>query len=188
MTVHSIGNFSKAEHGGKDRWLCPTNAVFIRNYLVELRKYEHEVSGYDLTMEATHHGPYIEKAIVYVEIGATEKEWNDRNAGRMAAKCIINAIKKLNDKHEYKIAAGIGGIHYCDNFNRLMMKSNIAFAYICPKYSIKHLDLELLRQMKEKGKVEFFVLDWKGLGQDKQFLLDLLEKSGYEWKRNDKMK
>ncbi len=187
MTVHSIGNFNKAEHGGKDRTICPTNALFIRNYLIELKKHAHEVYGYDLTMEATHHGPYIEKPIVYVEIGATEKEWNDRNAGRIAAKCIMSGIEKLKEKHGYKIAAGIGGLHYCDNFNRLIMKSDLAFVYICPKYSIKHLNLEMLQQMKDKGNVELFVLDWKGLGQDKQFLLDLLEKSEVEWKRNDKV-
>ncbi|MBI2546560.1 hypothetical protein HYV81_05250 [Candidatus Woesearchaeota archaeon] len=184
LTVHSIGNFGKAEHGGMDRAICETNALFIRNYFLALQKRKHEVLGYDITMEATHHGPYIEKPLVYVEIGATEKEWQDAHAARIAVECVMETIGKL-EAHGIKVAAGIGGLHYCDNFNRFVEKHHVAFAYVCPKYAIKHLTIEMLQQMQEKGKVDFFLLDWKGLGQDKQFLLDLLEKSGVAWKRND---
>lgn len=186
LTVHSVGNFGKAEHGGREGAVCETNALFIRNYFLALQKRKHEILGYDVTMEATHHGPYIEKPLVYVEIGATEKEWQDANAAKVAVECVMETIEKLTHLHEVKVAAGIGGLHYSDNFNRFMEKHHVAFAYVCPKYAIKELTSEMLQQMQEKGKVEFFLLDWKGLGQDKQFLLDLLEKSGVEWKRNDK--
>ena len=188
MTVHAVGNFGSAQHGGKDSTMCPTDALFIRQYFLALKKHAHEVAGYDITMESTHHGPYIEKPLVYVEIGSTEKEWNDENAGRVAVQCIMEALQGMEQrKREMKIATGIGGLHYCTNFNKLLERKELSFAYICPKHAIKHLTPDLLQQMKEKGKIDFFLLDWKGLGQDKQFLLDLLEKSGVEWKRNDQI-
>ena len=85
----------------------------------DLRSHLHE-----LTMEATHHGPFVDKPAVFVEIGSTEKEWNDKNNGKIIAETIMSG---LNDENEnYKIAVGIGGGHYCNNFNKLVLRTDIA--------------------------------------------------------------
>jgi D-aminoacyl-tRNA deacylase len=97
LTCHPIGNFGKAEKGGKERTLCPVDSILLKNIFIELNKNSDD-PDYEITMEATHHGPFMEKPVLFVEIGSTEKEWVDGNAGKVIAKSIINAIGKYNEE------------------------------------------------------------------------------------------
>src|SRR3989344_4635078 len=75
FAVHSIGNWGANELGGKENTLCNTSALLLKSVFLELTKNATQ-TGFQITMEATHHGPYVEKPAVFVEIGSTEKEWN----------------------------------------------------------------------------------------------------------------
>jgi D-aminoacyl-tRNA deacylase len=97
LTCHPIGNFGKAEKGGKEKTLCPVDSILLKNIFIELNKNADD-PDYEITMEATHHGPFLEKPVLFVEIGSTEKEWVDKNAGSIVAKSVINAIGKYNDE------------------------------------------------------------------------------------------
>src|SRR3989338_6089212 len=125
FAVHSIGNWGKAELGGQDKKLCPSSAVLLKNMFIELNKNAKE-TNYEISMEATHHGPYVEKPAVFVEIGSTEKEWNDPKNGEIIATSIMNSID--SEIKDCKIAVGIGGPHYCNNFNKAVLRNNIAFS------------------------------------------------------------
>lgn len=184
FAVHPIGNWGRAELGGEEGKLCFSSAVLLKNLFIELNE-NGKGSGYELTLEATHHGPYVEKPSVFVEIGSTEKEWNDESNGDIIASTIINALGNKNSN--YKIAIAIGGPHYCFSFNKIVLRTDIAFSHIYPKYLLEKLDENLLQQSIQKTleKVDFVVLDWKGLGAEKQRIVDLLKNMNLEFKRTD---
>lgn len=186
FAVHAIGNWGKAALGGQESILCPSPAALMKNLFVELNKNAGN-TGHEITMEATHHGPYTEKPSVFVEIGSTEKEWNERENGKIIAKTIIDGIK--NEGKNYKIAVGIGGPHYCSNFNKIILRTDVAISHICPKYALNNLNEESIKQSiaKTKEKVDFILLDWKGLGTEKQRTVDLLKNLDLEFKRTDKI-
>lgn len=186
FAVHPIGNWGIAEFGGQDGKLCFSSAVLLKNLFVELNN-NAKNTRYEITLEATHHGPYVEKPAVFAEIGSTEKEWNDNENGKTMAKTIMNALN--NQNKGYKIAVGIGGPHYCSNFNKIMLRTNVAFSHICPKYMLGNLNENLIKQSVEKTaeKVDFAVLDWKGLGAEKQRIVGLLKNLNLEIKRTEQV-
>ena len=191
FTAHSIGNWGNAEFGGKSNTLCPSSAVFLKRVFLELAEKAKGKRGYETALEATHHGPFIEKPALFIEIGSAEKEWADESNGAIIAGTIIDSIKN-NDKIAYsknndKIAIWLGGTHYCNNFVKIAQRKNIAFSYICPKHSLAKLDKNLLGEAirKTEEKVDFAVLDWKGLGQEKQRIIQMLDKIGLKYERSD---
>lgn len=186
FAVHAIGNWNEARLGGNEKQLCPSSAVLLKNMFIELDNHAKK-TNYEITLEATHHGPYVEKPAVFAEIGSTEKEWNEKANGGIIARAIMGAIK--NENKNYKIAIGIGGPHYCSNFNKAVLKTGIALSHICPKYALQHLDEELINQAikKTKEKVDFVLLDWKGLGTEKQRIVEMLNNLSLEFKRTDQI-
>ena len=186
FAAHPIGNWGKADFGGEEGKLCFSSAVLLKNLFLELNNAAKDTS-FEITMEATHHGPYIEKPAVFVEIGSTEKEWNDNLNGKVIADTIMNSLK--NENKNYKIAVGIGGLHYCNNFNKIVLKTGTAFSHICPKHLLGKLDEILIKQAIEKTseRIDFILLDWKGLGTEKQRIIDLLKNLNLEVKRTDKI-
>ena len=188
FAVHAIGNWDKAELGGKAKSLCQSSAALWKNLFIELNKnfsmYQKE-KNFEITMEATHHGPYVEKPAIFVEIGSTENEWGNKENGEIIAKTIMDGIS--NENKNYKIAVGIGGPHYCNNFNKIILKTDFAFSHVCPKFMLGKLDGDLIEQLIKKSteKVAFFLLDWKGLGKEKQRIVELLKKMNLEFKRAD---
>lgn len=186
FAVHPIGNWGNAEFGGKEKLLCFSSAILMKNLFVELNSIAKD-SSYELTMEATHHGPYVEKPSVFVEIGSTENEWNEMENGGIIARTIMGSLNNKN--HNFRIAVGIGGPHYCNNLNKIILRTDIAFSHICPKYHLGKLDENLIRQAiaKTKEKTDFIVLDWKGLGGEKQKIVEMLKNLNLEFKRTDQI-
>src|SRR5207245_1906124 len=81
LTAHTTGNFGGAELGGNPREIGRVNPDLLKNYLISLAKQGEAVSGYQVTAEATHHGPTsLNRPVLFVEIGSEEKNWNDRDA------------------------------------------------------------------------------------------------------------
>ena len=188
FTVHPIGNWDKSEFGGQEKKLCLSSAVLIKNLYLSLMQNSHflqENANIEVSLEVTHHGPYVEKPAVFIEIGSTEREWNEKINGEIIAKTIMKALE--NENKNYRIAVGIGGPHYCSNFNKIILKTDIAISHICPKYLLEQLGEDLIKQSIEKTveKVDFGLLDWKGLGAEKQRIIDVLKKIDLEFKRTD---
>lgn len=186
LTVHAIGNFGKAELGGKEKTLCTAPSVYMKGILIELNKNSWDLD-FEITMEATHHGPYLEKPVLFVEIGSSEKEWEDKDAGNIIAKSLISSLNNKNK--DYESVFVIGGGHYNHVATKAMLKSNLAAGHICAKYNLENLDYELIKQAMEKTvpEAKFILLDWKGLGKEKQRIVEILEKNNIVHKRSDKI-
>ena len=188
FTVHPIGNWDKADFGGEEKTLCLSSAILLKNLYLSLMQNLHlqKNANFDVTMEATHHGPYVEKPAVFVEIGSTEKEWNDKNNGEIIAKTIMSSIEKFSTYEDNWISAILlGGGHYTQAGNKIMLRTNYAIGHICPKYMLEYLDENMLMQAINRTipKPEIVLVDWKGLGQYKQKTITLLEKLNLKFER-----
>lgn len=182
LTVHNPGNWSKAELGGRSFNLPPSTAYVLKNAYLELKKLNN--LNYEVSGEATHHGPSLSTPSLFIEIGSTQLEWKDENAAMVVAKTIVNLVKNPMPTN-YKTAIGIGGNHYMPSFNKILERTNIALSYVCPKYQLEHLNENTLQQAIKNatGFVDFILLDWKGLGQYKDKVKKLAEETNLPIKK-----
>ncbi len=173
LTVHSIGNWNKAEYGGKDKTLAPTNSFLIKNYLCAMQK-EEKPPLYDISLEATHHGPLLSKPTVFIELGSCERQWGNKEAAKAIANTILSSTSL---KGNFKSAIALGGGHYCPSFTKVVLRTDYALGHICPSYALPSFNKEMLQKAIEatSPKPEAIILDWKGLGKEKAHIKQLLE-------------
>src|SRR3989344_4690159 len=185
LTVHPIGNFGKAGAGGKDGQLGISSPEYLKKILKELTK-NIEGSEYEATVESTHHGPYMEKPALFVELGSNEKYWEDKEGAKIVAKSLMKVLDSKNNNYEAVFV--VGGSHYSHVANKALLNSDFSVSHICPKHNFENLNTETLKQAMERSvpKAKLVLLDWKGLGKEKQRILEMLEKNNIRYKRSDK--
>jgi D-aminoacyl-tRNA deacylase len=188
LSIHAPGNWKWAEFGGEEKKVCKSSAQFQKQLFEQLQKNydKYHMKDYKITLEATHHGPLIDKPCVFIEIGSTENEWIDRKAGFVIARTISETIKNFKPNPYHEVAIAIGGPHYCPNFNRIQMKSNVAISHIIPQYVLP-LSEEIVQEAidKTEEEVDFALLDWKGLGtsEKRQEATNILDRLHIRYKR-----
>jgi len=141
-------------------------------------------------LEATHHGPLINKPCLFIELGATQTEWKDKRAAFILAKTISKTLDEFKPNPYHEIAVGIGGPHYCPNFNKVQAKSNIAISHIIPQYAMPITEENILESIeKTDEEVDFVLLDWKGIGQAEQrdTVVEILDKNHIRYKRTSEI-
>ena len=194
LSVHAPGNWNtqKTDFGGEPGKVCPSSAVFQKQIFQKLNynaDFFH-LKNYQISLECTHHGPLIEKPCVFIEIGSTETEWRDRKAGFIIAKTISDIIKEFRENPYNEIAVGIGGPHYCPNFNKIQQNSNIALSHVIPEYALP-LTEEMIKEAisKTEEEFDFVVLDWKGIGksEQRQELIKILDRLYIRYKRTSEI-
>jgi D-aminoacyl-tRNA deacylase len=76
----------------------------------------------------------------------------------------------------------LGGTHYPIKFNKLLLNSEFCLAAIATKYDLRSIDEDMLRQMifKSIEKVTHVIVDWKGLGKEKDRIMCLVADTGLE--------
>ncbi len=176
LTAHAIGNWGKAEYGGKSNTLVPTLPFLLKNFIQLLQqKRDSTELQYEVSLESTHHGPYLTKPTVFIEIGSSPERWQDKKAAQAVAETILKGAAQQGN---YTNCIGLGGQHYSQEFTKLLLRTDYAAGHICPKYALENLDATLLQQAISFSKAEKIVLDWKGLGQEKQRVMALTQKTG----------
>lgn len=180
LTVHSIGNWGSADLGGIKNKLVLSSALLQRDLFINLNKISLE---YEIINEATHHGPFLNKPSIFIEIGSTEKEWNNKETAKLIAKVIVETIKK--EREIAKVAIGFGGLHTCTNFNKIIINNKVAIAHFCPKYALQYLNKEMIKESINKTieKVDYILLDWKGLKDEKQRILNDIKELNIDYKK-----
>ncbi|PIO08438.1 hypothetical protein COU59_01475 [Candidatus Pacearchaeota archaeon CG10_big_fil_rev_8_21_14_0_10_34_12] len=188
LSVHAPGNFRRADFGGESGKVCKTSAIFCKQIFEKLKKNAdtYNLKDYHITLEATHHGPLINKPCLFIEIGSTIEEWGNRKAGFVIAKTIEEMIQEFEENPYNEIAIAIGGPHYCPNFNKIQLSSNIAISHVISQYNFpltEEMVIEAIEKTEEE--VDFAVLDWKGLGnaEQRKSIIDILEKNYIQWKK-----
>lgn len=185
--VHSIGNWDIAEYGGQDKTITQTNAHFIKEFFLAMKSIVPE-DYCDVTLEATHHGPFVSCPAVFVEIGSNQQAWLDEQRGEYVGQAVVQTIRQLGKK-SYPQAIGFGGGHYGTNFNKILLRTDYAINFICPKHMLEYVDENLISQLITLSGSENVIalLDWKGLGKAKQQIVSLLEKTNLKIERTQKM-
>jgi len=182
LTAHFTGNFGPAVFGGRPSevsYYCPS---LLKNYFLALNSLTDDVTGvFQLTLEATHHGPTsLNSPVLFVELGSTEEQWRDPKAAEKVARALFHGI---SDNRSYgRCALGIGGTHYPEKFNRMLLDTDIAFGPIIPKYSLMFFNEDILGQLLKKSMepITLAVVDAKGLGKFKETVNGILQTSGLE--------
>ncbi len=192
LSIHAPGNWRIAELGGKSGKVCRASALFQKKMFEILNKNseKYHLKDYKITLEATHHGPLIEKPCLFIEIGSTENQWVDRKAGFVIATTIRDTIEQFKPNPYAEIAIAIGGPHYCPNFNKLQLNSNVAIAHVIPSYVIP-ISKEIIQQAMDntEEEIDFAVLDWKGVGKAEQRreVLKILDELYLDWKKTSEV-
>ncbi len=182
LTVHTVGNYGKAEYGGKDRTLSIPSPQLMSIALRMLHK-NNSLPDYSVSYEVTHHGPYLETPSFFIEIGSSESEWRDEEAGRVIAKTILDIMDKSSNE---PVAIGIGGGHYAPRFTELALNYRISFGHMAPKYALPNLDETMLKQMVEKSGAEYVYFHKAGLKKsDIKRMAEILEGMGVERVRSE---
>jgi D-aminoacyl-tRNA deacylase len=182
LTVHWTGNVtSSADFGGRPKSLSYADPPRLRAALLALDEARRSRRlNYTVTMEATHHGPTeLGVPTLFVEIGSTEKEWNDPTAASCAAEAVWRAA---TSPVEGKNAVGFGGGHYCSKQTIATRKDGFAFGHVFSKYFFEEYDEAMVRMAFERsGNCRSAVIDWKGVrGSQRLKLLETLKKMEIE--------
>lgn len=179
LTCHCTGNFSDAPFGGNPGEIATAWPSLQKAYLKAIT--EAKVPGYDVIIEATHHGPTsLAKPVLFIELGSSEKQWVDKNAAKTMCKCILAVLKGVQPCK--RVGVAIGGTHYPTKFNKLLLESDFGLAAVASKHNLATIDGRMLDQMisKSSEKVTHIVLDAKGLGSHKDRITKLAESTGLE--------
>ena len=157
LTVHVTGNYRTAELGGASRTLAPAAPAMMQATLRALAR--HCPAGYRVSYEVTHHGPTdLVHPSFFVEIGSTEKEWNDPHAGRAVAEAVLSAV--FSDPVPL---IGFGGTHYAARQTEIALTSRGAFGHIAHTREIAELDEAMVRAMMERSGAVAAYIDRKAL-------------------------
>lgn len=191
LSLHAPGNWRSADLGGVPGKVCPTSAFVMKYLFQELNKNakaEKDITEkYSVTLEVTHHGPLTKIPCIFIEVGSSEPEWNDRNATKIIAKTIASLQNYNPTKFKSWIPViGIGGPHYCNNFNKIQESSNYAISHIIPSYVLP-ISENMIKEAENKTteQIKNIIIDWKGCGKSetRQEILDTIEKLGLKYLR-----
>ncbi|QLH02417.1 D-tyrosyl-tRNA(Tyr) deacylase [Nitrosopumilus cobalaminigenes] len=180
LTCHSTGNFSTAKFGGNDRQVAVPKPDLQKIYLQTLEKNQSQFSDFQITIEATHHGPTaLSKPSIFIEIGTTEKQWTDESLCNSIAVLVHQVMSQPIPEHP--VAICFGGTHYPSKFTEELLHGKFALGTVVPKHALDELDEKLFSHILEQNSMaKAALLDWKGLGSNKQKVLDLLDSTDLE--------
>jgi D-aminoacyl-tRNA deacylase len=191
LSLHAPGNWRNADFGGKPGKICKTSALALK-YLFKKLEENAKLAEYkhNITLECTHHGPLIEKPCCFIELGSSEEGWKDKDGARIVAKTIAD-FQNFKEDNKIKSVIGIGGPHYCPNFNKVQLNSNeYAISHIIPEYALP-INETMITEAIEKTKehTEKVIVDWKGCGnsESRNKVIDVIKKLGLEYERTERI-
>jgi len=180
LTCHSTGNFSEARFGGFKRQVAIPHPHLQKSYLQTLWKKRKDFIKFEITLEATHHGPTaLDKPVLFIEVGTTEKEWNDKELCKNIAKITVDVMSHPAKK--YGVAICFGSTHYPEKFTKVLLEDEYSLGTIMPKHALEFLDQSLFSHiLKRNNEAKFALLDWGGLGKHKQRVMNFIESTDLE--------
>mmetsp|Transcript_38722 Transcript_38722/g.51027 ORF Transcript_38722/g.51027 Transcript_38722/m.51027 type:complete len:386 (-) Transcript_38722:147-1304(-) len=154
LTVHPIGNPLKSaepRYGGKQGVCCPPSsgiAPIFRELCARTKSSPLE-GIFDVSLEATHHGPYLETPSMFIEIGSTEEHWDNVEAAKVWASTLsaylnLDGNEKIwrrwesfsdEEKSEASVVVGLGGGHYAPKHGDLARQQGAWMGHILASYN-----------------------------------------------------
>ena len=180
LTAHSTGNFSDANFGGLERQVAIPHPFIQKSYIQNLWNKKDVFSDFQITIEATHHGPTaLNKPALFIEVGTTEKQWTNTKLCDSVAQVVVDVMN--NELKASPVALCFGGTHYPEKFTEELINGEYALGTVIPKHALEFLDEELFSHILDRNYMaKAALLDWGGLGQYKQKVLQLIETTDLE--------
>ena len=180
LTCHNTGNFSDAKFGGYARQVSIPHPHIQKSYIQNLWKDRSKFPQFQITIEATHHGPTaLSKPALFIEVGTTEKEWNDVNLCNSVATILVDVMNR--PQKQYQIAICFGGTHYSEKFTNELIHGKYSLGTVIPKHALEQVDQSLFSHIIERNVgVTAALLDWNGMGKNKQKIVEMLEGTNLE--------
>lgn len=172
LTVHTPGNFGAADFGGSAGEICFSNPIAQKLGLQELKNQKDTLNlEFEVSMEATHHGPLTELPTMFIEIGSGPDQWVDKKAGEAVAVALMKALAYPD--YMFPRAVGIGGGHYCQKHTLVALHREYAIGHVLAKY-VPVTEENVRKALEKNGGCDAFILDWKGT-PDRSSVATMLE-------------
>jgi len=146
LTLHPIGTMqvphdSTPQYGGKAAD-CPPPNPRIAAWWRELNKVASDLDDFDLSLETTHHGPWVETPSLFIEIGSTEATWGHEGAATLLAGIIYRGLGLDggdglgNWSGNGRVVITLGGGHYAPRGNFLAMHEDVWIGHMLATYAL----------------------------------------------------
>jgi D-aminoacyl-tRNA deacylase len=182
LTVHTTGNFTdKAVLGAGPRQVGVVDPDLQKNYLIALNGLSSRLAGYEITIEATHHGPTsLKRPVLFVELGSTEKQWGDSHAAEVISDALMSSL--ASGRRWDKVALAFGGTHYPEKFNKALLEGEYALSAVVAKHYLEWIDAEMFGQLIQKTSrfPRYVLVDWKGAGPHREKIILLSKQFALE--------
>lgn len=179
LTCHSTGNFGEeAAFGGSPRQVAVPYPSLQKEYMRALWGRRDSFGGFDITLEATHHGPTaLSVRSIFVEVGTTPEQWNDTALCGSVADALADSMGRPARRHP--VAVCFGGTHYPKKFTREAIHGEYALGSIVPAHALEWVDDSMLSHILERNAgASAALLDWDVMGPHRRRILEMLEGTG----------
>jgi len=99
-------------------------------------------SYFDLSLETTHHGPWIETPSLFIEIGSTAETWGHQKAAEILAGIIFRGLGLDGTaglgtwKGKGQVVVTLGGGHYAPRGNLLGLHESVWIGHMLATYAL----------------------------------------------------
>ncbi|XP_078437869.1 D-aminoacyl-tRNA deacylase [Wolffia australiana] len=149
LTVHPIGVPHLREdevplQGGRPGWASLPNPR-IGPWIRLLKKIANDhglIPEFEVTLEATHHGPVVNTPTMFVEIGSTEAQWGRQDAAQVIALLAWEGLGLDGGSglgrwdRGGKVLLGLGGGHYVPRHMDIAAKDGVWVGHMLSGYSL----------------------------------------------------
>lgn len=147
LTVHPIGvpwltESGIIELGGQPGRASPPSFRIGALYrsLLEATKESPLSDEFEVTLEATHHGPHVDVPACFVEIGSTAEQWSRTDAGELWAG-VLEKHFRAGDAFKATATTAIvliGGGHYCPVMGDMARIGDaVVVGHVLAQYTLK---------------------------------------------------
>jgi D-aminoacyl-tRNA deacylase len=158
LSAHFTGNLGPAEFGGVSGQLAEAAPGAADSVLQSLQR--HAPSGYEISMECTHHGPSdVGVPSLFVEVGSDEDAWTDPAAATAAARATL-AIRDVDVQPDRTVAC-VGGGHYAPRATRIATETDWAVGHVAADWALEQMGdaTKVLGQLFERSNATRAIVD-----------------------------
>ena len=146
LTLHPIGTMQVPhdevpEYGGRAAD-CPPPNPRIAAWWRELNRVAQDLDDFDLSLETTHHGPWIETPSLFIEIGSTAETWGHIGAAKLLAGIIYRGLGLDGGiglgtwDGDGRVVVTLGGGHYAPRGNLLASHDDVWIGHMLATYAL----------------------------------------------------
>ena len=142
--------------GGKEADISGASPEWMTGLLLKIK--ENRIPGYDVCFEATHHGPWLEKPTMFLEIGSSESEWGNYEPAKALIKSLLELELAIGPN-----VVGVGGGHYTPRFTEAVFSHEVCFGHMVANYGVEVLNSKLIEKAINLSRAEGIYFHRKGM-------------------------